>query len=104
MELDESHRKLLDLCDDFFKPITILNAPECAAWSVSSTTRDPVERQADRDSQAPMLEWLFSKHQRQIKQHRGFLDENPIGSDMWTASPLAKVELELGIKRKRGSQ
>ena len=82
--MNSDHRRLLDKVDNFFRPITNLNAPECTAWSVASVTRDPVERQADRDSQKPMLEWLHQKHRRQVQQLRGFMDENPTGSDLWT--------------------
>jgi hypothetical protein len=73
---------MIDLSQKIFEPIFISSAMECTAWSCSSNTRDPGEREADRQRQLHMLHWVHDQKLRQHRALRGFLNENPNGSDI----------------------
>ena len=47
---------------------------------------------ADRLSQKHMLNWLADDCLKQATLENGYMIENPLGSDIWTDSPLAKLQ------------
>ena len=59
-------------------------APDCAPWSVASSSKDPQVRQAERDRDQPGIAFTESSCEKQSKHGRGFVVEQPYGSAMWT--------------------
>ena len=94
-----AHRRLLDRLHQTFRPKVILAAPDCKAWSRSSNTADKAERAKARAAQLDGLDWLQRLCMKQFTSGRGFIVENPFGSDIWRESPLASVEAQFGRQK-----
>ena len=66
-------------------------APECGPWSVSSSSKKPEDRQADRLRDGPSIRWVQDTCEDQSRHGRGYAVEQPLGSAMWRpedGSPL----------------
>ena len=73
----------------------VVAAPTCTPWSANSRAWDPTVRFARRNSEKSCLYFLAVVILVQSLPGRYFVVENPLGSDIWTQSPLAPV-MDLG--------
>eukprot|EP00435_Cladocopium_sp_Y103_P052779 s971_g16.t1 len=96
------HQKYLRQARDEFCPGVIHLAPECGPWSVSSSSKDPDQRQAERLQQKPSLDWTEETCHVQSKHGRGYVVEQPWGSALWQPdTPLDLTINEDNRKRQR---
>eukprot|EP00435_Cladocopium_sp_Y103_P076100 s59_g76.t1 len=99
------HQKYLRQARDEFCPGVIHLAPECGPWSVSSSSKDPDQRQAERLQQKPSLDWTEETCHVQSKHGRGYAVEQPWGSALWQPdTPLDLTINEDNKKRQRVDQ
>ena len=96
------HRSMLDQCDHEFGTRVHINAPECTVWSVACTTKDPHEKQKERESQMPMWEWLHDSNGRQLAKQAGFVNEQPWRAASWEKTALKKTTDNLGVHPRKG--
>ena len=93
------HQKYLRQARDEFCPGVIHLAPECGPWSVSSSSKDPDQRQAERLQQKPSLDWSEETCHVQSKHGRGYVVEQPWGSALW--QPETPLDLTINIDNKK---
>ena len=77
-----SHQAMLLEAQREFKPGTIHYAPDCAPWSVSSSSKDPALRHQDRLHDLPALNFVQNSCEEQSREGRGYTVEQPYGSAM----------------------
>ena len=77
-----SHQAMLLEAQREFKPGTIHYAPDCAPWSVSSSSKDPALRHQDRLHDLPALKFVQNSCEEQSREGRGYTVEQPYGSAM----------------------
>ena len=77
------HQKMLYEAQAEFQPGLMHFAPDCAPWSVSSTSKDPQTRYAERMQARPSLQCVSYMCQEQSKHSRGYNVEQPLSSSMW---------------------
>lgn len=91
-----------------FRPGVVHLAPNCAPWSVSSTSKDPDLRLQERTSARPSLEFTQEIWERQDKQSPGYNLEQPLGSALFQEdlleNPLRLQALPGYRKRQRLDQ
>ena len=93
------HQKYLRQARDEFCPGVIYLAPECGPWSVSSSSKDPDQRQAERLQQKPSLDWTEETCHVQSKHGRGYVVEQPWGSALW--QPETPLDLTINVDNKK---
>eukprot|EP00435_Cladocopium_sp_Y103_P000209 s1993_g1.t1 len=79
---NSSHQAMLLEAQREFKPGAIHYAPDCAPWSVSSSSKDPALRHQDRLRDLPALNFVQNSCEEQSREGRGFTVEQPYGSAM----------------------
>ena len=91
-----------------FKPGVTLASPDCAPWSVSSSSKDPAVRLAERNEARPSLEFTMELCSNQAKHDRGYNVEQPLGSAMFQEdlpeNPLHLSSIPGNRKRQRVDQ
>ena len=78
-----SHRAMLWEAQQEFQPGAMHYAPDCAPWSVSSSSKDPGIREQERLQDRPALKFVQDSSEEQSRYGRGFTVEQPLGSAMW---------------------
>ena len=84
------HQQLLEKVRDALKPKMWFWAPDCLPWGQSGNRIDPQLRALQRASQIPSLEWIFKQNKFQVTHGNIYVNENPVGSDIFRHSPLEK--------------
>jgi len=102
------HQAMLRQAQQEFKPGVVHLAPDCAPWSVASSSKDPEERLAERNAARPSLEFTQEVCQNQSHHGRGYNVEQPYGSAMFQEdlpeNPLHLSDLSDHRKRQRIDQ
>ncbi|CAE8712610.1 unnamed protein product [Polarella glacialis] len=98
---NDSHRKLLDAAFVRFRPGMHFTAPDCRIWGQAGNRADPYERELERELDRPSLLWLHEKNKLQDSSGRGYANENPVGSDIFTQSPLLHNQHLSGYKQRQ---
>ena len=80
---DESHQAMLRKAQAEFRPGVVHLAPDCAPWSISSSSKDPELRLQERIAARPTLEFTQEVCEQQDKQSRGYNMEQPLGSALF---------------------
>ena len=80
---DPHHQRMLRQAQEEFQPGYLHCAPDCAPWSVSSTSKDPKTRYAERMQARPSTQMVDEMCAKQSKHSRGYNVEQPFGSSMW---------------------
>ena len=87
------HQNKLLKVFDVMKPGVIFASPRCKFHSTTSNTMDPEKKALGRQEDEPGLEFLKKLCQQQANHGRGYCNEQPLGSTMWTDSPMKPEEL-----------
>ena len=80
---DPHHQRMLRQAQEEFQPGFLHCAPDCAPWSVSSTSKDPKTRYEERMHARPGIQMVDEMCARQSKHSRGYNVEQPFSSSMW---------------------
>ena len=92
---NHSHQNMLKEARDEFCPGVVFLAPECGPWSVSSSSKKPEDRQADRLRDGPSVRWVQDTCWEQSRCGRGYAVEQPLGSAMWRPEDGSPLHLDL---------
>ena len=92
---NHSHQSMLKAARDEFCPGVVFLAPECGPWSVSSSSKKPEDRQADRLRDGPSVRWVQDTCWEQSRCGRGYAVEQPLGSAMWRPEDGSPLHLDL---------
>jgi hypothetical protein len=95
----EPHRELLLWVREQMKPKIIFTAMDCRVWSVAGRRRHDLHDARARE--IPYLKWIFRINKLQADAGLVFINENPLGSAIWTDSPLARNSSLRGYKSKQ---
>eukprot|EP00435_Cladocopium_sp_Y103_P056006 s391_g18.t1 len=102
------HQAMLRQAQKEFKPGVVHMAPDCAPWSVASSSKEPDERLAERHAARPSLEFTQEVCENQSRHQRGYNVEQPYGSAMFQEdlpeNPLHLADLPDHRKRQRIDQ
>lgn len=102
------HQKMIRQAQEEFQPGYLHLAPDCAPWSVSSTSKDPQVRYEERMQARPSIQLVSDMWQTQSRHSRGYNVEQPLGSSMWQEelpeNPLRLARLQDYRKRQRVDQ
>ena len=90
MSLPRRQAMIHECCQEF-QTAHLLGAPSCGPWSVSSGTKEAQARDADRRAELPTLSFLRDTFLWQHNEGRAFMLEQPLGSAMFTDSPIARL-------------
>ena len=104
---NHQHQGMLKEARDEFCPGVVFMAPECGPWSVSSSSKKPEDRQADRLRDGPSIRWVQDTCEDQSRHGRGYAVEQPLGSAMWRpedGSPLHLDSIEDNRPKQRVDQ
>ena len=105
---NESHQAMLRKAQAEFQPGVVHIAPDCAPWSVSSSSKDPELRLQERWAARSSLEFTQETCERQCKHSRGYNMEQPLGSALFQEdlpeNPLRLQALPGHRKRQRLDQ
>jgi hypothetical protein len=83
-----AHRAKLARARKKHQPGVILISPDCRVWGNAGNRADPEQREEDRMATRPFLLWLHEQCALQDQKGAGYLTENPVGSVIFTESPL----------------
>ena len=90
---DYDHQNKLLKVFKIMKPGVIFASPRCKFHSTTSNTMDPEKKALGRQEDEPGLEFLKKLCQQQVIDGRGYCNEQPLGSTMWSDSPMRPEEL-----------
>ena len=89
------HQHMLLEAQEYLRPDVVVVAPDCAPWSVSANRLTEEDREQVRESQSPTLAFVKTLLQRQHREGRGFILEQPWSSAMWKKSMMSQLQHEL---------
>ena len=105
---NQEHQQMIFDAQREFKPGVVHIAPDCAPWSVSSTSKDPQVRLQERQEAKPSLECTQQVCTNQSRHDRGYNMEQPLGSALFQEdlpeNPLHLSTLQDCRKRQRIDQ
>ncbi len=105
---DPHHQRMLRQAQEEFQPGFVHFAPDCAPWSVSSTSKDPQTRYSERMHARPSITMVSDMCAEQSRHSRGYNVEQPLGSAMWQEelpeNALRLSQLQDNRKRQRIDQ